>query len=152
MSDLWCSVRVPEFFLRQPQVIEYIEARQNTAVRLWDFHVKICVLGSRYILSCILWAASWSCKSLFKKFNYPLTQGALLLVRSEINKVYCNKFLQRASSFCPGIPLRKLRPPGPSSKRLRMSCTANDGIYVIHRALPRPRLSFSGWSLTCDGD
>lgn len=42
----------------------------------------------------------------------------------------------------PGDPLEETAPSSSSSKRLGMSCTANDGIYVIHRALPRPCLSF----------
>ena len=50
----------------------------------------------------------------------------------------------------PGDPPEETAPSQSSSKRLGMSCTATDGIYVIHRALPRPCLSFLGeaWPAT----
>lgn len=50
----------------------------------------------------------------------------------------------------PRDPPEETAPSQSSSKRLGMSCTATDGIYVIHRALPRPCLSFLGemWPAT----
>lgn len=50
----------------------------------------------------------------------------------------------------PRDPPEETAPSQSSSKRLGMSCTATDGIYVIRRALPRPCLSFLGemWPAT----
>lgn len=42
----------------------------------------------------------------------------------------------------PGDPSEKTALSSSASKRLGMSRTANDGIYVIHCALPRPCTSF----------
>lgn len=50
----------------------------------------------------------------------------------------------------PRDPPEETAPSSSSSKRLGMSCTANDGIYIIHRASPRPCLSFlaEAWPVT----